>query len=93
MTAFTYGVIETMFSVESEKRTTYGIAVYANSATDGSATVLISISDISADRALIEELVNRCNRLQLSPLHLKDIISDFFSVDTRGTTACSKETQ
>ena len=46
---------------------------------DGADTILASVSDITEDRPTIAALVSRCNRLELSPMHLLDVIEDFFN--------------
>ncbi len=37
----------------------------------------ISIHDITSDKDKILLLVELCNRLKLSPLHLRDVVDDF----------------
>lgn len=39
-------------------------------------TVLRSIEDIFTDRRTAEDLVSLCNRLELSPCHIDDVIED-----------------
>lgn len=34
------------------------------------------VSDVSTDRAFVSDLVERCNRAEVSPIHLRDIIAD-----------------
>ncbi len=34
------------------------------------------VSDVSTDRAFVSELVERCNREEVSPIHLRDIVVD-----------------
>ena len=48
---------------------TYGIEAYA------------AIEDLSTDRRSVESLVKRCNRLALSPIHLKDVAEDFVAAE------------
>ncbi|MBQ9086459.1 MAG: hypothetical protein IJY47_04660 [Clostridia bacterium] len=51
----------------------YGIEVY-----EGETGVLItSICDISCNRQRVVRLADQCNRLALSPIHLRDVIEDF----------------
>lgn len=76
----TYGMIEEIYSLGSDSRTAYGIAAYANAETDGTASVLQSIHDITTDREKLLALVETCNRLKLSTVHLRDIVEDFISV-------------
>ena len=37
------------------------------------------VSDLSCDRAAVTKLVERCNALQLSPVHFRDVMEDFLS--------------
>ena len=76
-----YGITEEIYELNGEKRTAYGIALYANSDSDGTATVLLSAQDVSANKESLEALVEACNRLELSPIHFFDIIEDFLTVN------------
>lgn len=40
---------------------------------------LASVRDISPDKPKIEFLVEQLNRLELSPIHLCDVIADFLA--------------
>ena len=79
MPSITYGVIEEIYSLSCSSRRSYGIAVYSDSLGDGFATVLASVNDISSDREKLEELVEICNRAELSLIHLNDVINDFLA--------------
>ena len=79
MSSITYGIIEEHYSANGHARTAYGIAVYADAEADGAATVIASVHDITSDAHSLAELVQRCNRASLSPLHLKDVIEDFLA--------------
>ena len=35
------------------------------------------VSNVSADREDVEELVQLCNKEKLDPIHLKDVVADF----------------
>lgn len=37
---------------------------------------LVICPDVSPDRAFVEKLCERCNKFQLSPLHMLDVIED-----------------
>ena len=37
----------------------------------------IEIQDVSTDKTKVEKLVNLCNELDLSPIHLNDVLEDF----------------
>lgn len=71
-----YGTIEEVYSINGVSRTSYGIAAYSDADTDGTATVVASVRDITPDREKVDELVERCNRFGLSVLHLYDVVED-----------------
>lgn len=79
MNDITYEMIEETYSFEGNVRCSYGIAAYANADTDGTATIVASVHDITADRQALAELVSLCNRLEISLLHLDNIIEDFLA--------------
>lgn len=79
MTSVTYGVTEEHFSIGARERTSYGIAAYSGAELDGTTTVLLHISDITCDASKITELVELCNRLELSPIHIYDVVDDFLA--------------
>ena len=72
-----YAVSEERYTFGNETRTAYGIIVYSNADQDGSKTIVSSVRDITSDKAGITRLVNDCNRLKLSTVHLCDVIEDF----------------
>ena len=49
----------------------YGIDVFENG------TLVRSVKDITTEEARLSVLVDLCNRLQLSPFQLDDIVEDF----------------
>ena len=69
---YLYTVIESECKVEGYEYTGYGICV--RNAETGEST---SFRDISVRREEVEELINRCNKLQLDPIHIEDVIEDF----------------
>jgi len=79
MNDITYGTFSETYSIGDTTRISYGIAVYAHAECDGTATVILSVRDVSADKEKIDELVSLCNRLQLDPEHLFDVIDDFLA--------------
>ena len=79
MTEVTYGVTEEIYSLGGEHRTYYGIASYAVSEQDGTASIVLSVHDICADKQKLTELVEKCNRLKLSLVHLEDVLDDFLA--------------
>ena len=75
----TYEITEDVYLHDSELCRSYGIAAYAESENDGTATILLLFNDITCDKERIEKLVSELNRLQLSVLHLRDVIEDFLA--------------
>lgn len=73
----TYGIVEEHWILNGGERISYGIAAYANAELDGTATVIASVSDITPNRQRLIDLVSRCNLLELSLIHLNDVIEDF----------------
>ena len=62
-----YRLNQTIIKDEDEKECdTYGISFDD-----------IVIEDISINKQKIEKLVNLCNELELSPIHIYDVIDDF----------------
>lgn len=55
-----------VFDESGEQHETYGL-IYNNTV----------INDISTDKEKVERLVALCNELELSPIHIYDVIDDF----------------
>ncbi len=66
-----YEVTEGDFELDGESYRSYGVAVME----DGAA--LKRIDDVSLEKDDIVNLVNFCNELELSPVHIDDVIEDF----------------
>lgn len=79
MTDVTYGVSEEKYSLGTVTRISYGIVVYSNSGTDGTAAVIASARDVCADKQRMENLAEKLNRLEVSPIHLYDVIADLLA--------------
>lgn len=77
MDKITYGIVKEEHMCGDTRRISYGIAAYSNIETDGSATILEVINDISSDEQSIIDFVEKCNMLKLSLCHLKDTVEDF----------------
>lgn len=75
----TYGVTEEIYSLENSSRISYGISAYADSEEDGTATIVASVHDVTADKQALAEFVDLCNRLELSAVHLMDVVEDFLA--------------
>ncbi len=74
-----YGMREETYCLEGHSRVAYGIAVYAYTEEEGSATVLFSVGDITSNKEKLSHFIDDCNRLGLSALHLCDAIEDFLA--------------
>ncbi len=79
MMKITYGVTEEIYSLGNVSRTSYGIAAYADSAEDGTATIVASVRDVTTDKQALTGLVAHCNHLGLSTVHLMDVVEDFLA--------------
>ena len=80
MSEITYVLVEEKYvSSKKDARTSYGIAACSNIDTDGTATIVSSVRDITNDKRSICALIQRCNDLHLSVIHLKDVIEDFLA--------------
>ena len=75
----TYAVAGEKYALGEEKRISYGIVAYANAEQDGTATIVASVRDITSDKKRLKKLVDDCNRLELSTVHLLDVVEDFLS--------------
>ena len=72
---YVYTVTEGDYQVDGYKYRGYGICVKNRDTGDSRC-----IHDISVRRNEVEELIERCNRLQLDPVHVDDVIDDFLYV-------------
>ena len=71
-----YRVVEKTHHLEHDKR--YGIAVY--SLTPNGEEKLLSVRNgLTEDKGGLQNLVDLCNRLKLSPIHLDDVVEDFLT--------------
>ena len=77
MKNITYAVAEERYTFDNETRTSYGIVAYSNADQDGSKTIVASVRDVTSDKTSLTKLVNDCNRLELSTVHLSDVVEDF----------------
>lgn len=75
----TYAVTEETYALGDESRTYYGIVAYASAEQNGTATIVASVHDITSDKQRLKKLVDDCNRLELSIIHLPDVVEDFIS--------------
>lgn len=73
---YNYSVfVEMLKNEDSVAYTAYGIVVC--SMEDNERKEVLKISDVSADKSRVEELVDLCNKEQLEPVHIYDVIEDF----------------
>lgn len=70
-----YVVVREDYLDDAHSRTAYGIAAVEEC--DGCPAVMQSVSDVCADFAPVQELVQCCNELQLDLIHLYDVVEDF----------------
>ena len=77
MTSVTYEVTEETYSLCGINHASYGISAYADADSDHTTTIIAWIRDITSDKQKLAELVRQCNRLELSPIHLNDVVEDF----------------
>ena len=77
MTEIAYGIVETHNSVDGNTYTSYGIAAYARAEHSDTVPMIASINNITTDRKKLTELVQSCNLLKLSLIHLNDVVEDF----------------
>lgn len=77
MTNCKYIVVRNEYIDGENTRISYGIAAIENC--DGVISVLKSVSDVSFDFSEVENLVNVCNSKELDPIHIEDVINDFFA--------------
>ena len=64
-----YKTISSEIIVEGQIRTVYGIEAAGES--------IVRIPDLTTNKALVDKLVNKCNSLSLSIIHIKEICEDF----------------
>lgn len=73
---YKYVVVKSEYINGDRTRIGYGIAVVEEY--DGRVSVLDSVSDICLDVKSVEGLAELCNRAELDPIHLHEVVSDFF---------------
>ena len=77
MNTVTYEMTEGVITLEGKPHVTYGIAARVPSGIGNVGSTIVAVSDISTDVAKVDALIERCNRLALSPVHLHDVVEDF----------------
>lgn len=71
----TYILCRETYKSKRSERIAYGIAAYA----EDEQTCIARLRDITSDKTALAELASLCNRLQLSPIHLHDVVEDFLA--------------
>ena len=71
----TYILCRETYKTKRSERIAYGIAAYAKN----TKTCVVRLHDITSDKDALTRLVLLCNRLQLSPIHLHDVVEDFLT--------------
>ena len=79
MKNISYAISEERYTFGNETRISYGIVAYSNADQEGSKTIVACVRDVTSDKASLSKLVNDCNRLELSTVHLSDVVEDFLS--------------
>ena len=74
-----YKYIVVQITYKNGDITRIGFGIAAAEEYDGVTTILESISDLSSNIEPIERLVKVCNDLQLDPIHLQDVVTDFLA--------------
>ena len=72
-----YCVVEEKYMVREKEHLAYGIAeieVY-----EDSYSVIEAIHNCCYEKCIIEKIVEKCNRLDISPIHLNEVIIDLLN--------------
>lgn len=72
--AVRYQAVCTLVSGETESCPTYGLQCLGD--WEGTWVQMDVIEDLSPNRDRVLHLADRCNHLQLSPLHFRDVVLD-----------------
>ena len=64
-------------AADANSAKTYGICVEESTAKGW--VPLLTVPDISRNQTFLRQLADRCNRLQLSPVHTMDVVWDAIS--------------
>lgn len=75
----TYELIENNCYVQNELHISYGIIAYHKAESEGSKNIVATVYGITEDKKKLSELIDKCNRLKLSVMHLYDVIDDFLA--------------
>jgi len=74
---YRYFIIKEEWMEEGANQTRYGIAVAC--IYDECYDIIESYADVSTDEEAVSEFVQKCNDLQLDPVHFSEVIQDFLA--------------
>ncbi len=74
-----FGILKQEYINGEKSRISYGIAAFDSICDGDTASVIHSVGDVSEDYQKVSELVDLCNREQLSLMHLDSVIEDFLN--------------
>ncbi len=75
----TYGIIEEVYTLNEDRRLSYGLAAYADADQNGTSVVVASVHGITSDKERLLEQIEQYNLSRLSLIHLDDVIADFLA--------------
>ena len=73
MKKYKYKINEKIICIDNISRSTYGVDIFDITCKN---ELLVKIYDISPNKQMVEYLVCRCNLLNVSPIHIFDVIED-----------------
>lgn len=74
-----YTVTDEVYEICDPVRISYGIDVYVSTKLNCTAVTVASVKDVTSDKTRLDALVQKCNDLQLSLVHLYDVLEDFIA--------------
>lgn len=74
-----YEMIGEVHTLGDRAYISYGIAAYVDAEMSEAKRVIAHVSDISLNCSILEPLIQRCNTLGISPMHLVDVVEDFLN--------------
>lgn len=74
---YCYNVFEEkLFNTDLGVYISYGINVEESTNTVENPKFILSLSDVSVTKEIAENIAKLCNKIQLSPIHLRDVVYD-----------------
>ena len=74
-----YVLIKDMYCYRFKIETSYGIAAFVDEWQQGFKTIVASVHNVSTDGQKVKQLVDKCNEMGLSPVHLDDVVYDMIA--------------